>query len=345
MVATDKRGKKLEPETSAALQKLRSVDFFAMLRGALRNLGLTGKDELMGLGAYFVAVSRLQEHPLRVQVRERTDGTAVYVARKVGTLFPPDSLVAITPTDDEGWARLAGSPDNKVVLISEWEANTKARAAEVEVSRDQIIRRLQAKGEERYEERVETIKGKFAFISVARPFTPGRHPRWLTMKQAEGQQKPLGTIPNLGVADVKNWCAVQRLLEERAKLPIVLPGWEQVVIEQMGERDERALRHVPTVLQAWRTMSLIRSFQSVANDKATELTATFEDLAALILLGKKVFSEACWFPSTRTVFGAVAKPGVRTSVISPATGKPVGYEVVEQQESTSWGPVIQLTEE
>jgi hypothetical protein len=105
-------------------------------------------------------------------------------------------------------------------------------------------------------------------------------------------------------------------LKKQAQLPIVLPEWEQTAVEQMCERDDRAMRHIPAVLQSWRTMCLIRSFHTVENSKATSLQGTFEDLAATTLLARNVFREGGWFPSAQKIFEELPEPNDRTGLIN-----------------------------
>src|SRR4029077_14233797 len=133
--------------------------------------------------------------------------------------------------------------------------------------------------------------------TVDRPFELAQQSRWLAMRQKEEQRKASTIkLPPLRDHALKEVHTVERLHKKRARLPIVLPEWAQIPTELMCERDIRAMRHIPAFLQMWRTMCLIRSFQSEWNDKAASLQASFEDLAAATLLAKKIFREACWFP-------------------------------------------------
>jgi hypothetical protein len=73
-------------------------------------------------------------------------------------------------------------------------------------------------------------------------------------------------------------------------------------------------------MQLWRTISLIRSFQSEKNDDAAEIRATFEDLLVTILLGKKLFREGIWLPSGVQLLEKIPTQS-ETSVLNPLTGK------------------------
>jgi hypothetical protein len=326
-------GRKPGAAKSVAQETLRSIHFFSHLRGALRGLGLAGWEERMGVGAYLSATSRLQDFPLRIQIRERTEGTAAHINRKVSNLLLPDSVVTIRPIPDKEWDRLSEAPDEKLVFIPQWKMETKGGPARLEVTGDRIVHAIPRKSDDRVVEHFSEIEGRFACISSERPWEMGRHPRWLTMSQPEREEAEPGPAPPLNVHE---WLEVQRLLQERARLPIVLPEWEQLVVEQMAERDDRALKYVAALMQAWRTMCLIRSFQSEKNNEAKSLQATFEDLAAVTLLAKKVFREACWFPSCRTLLGKLPKLQGGTRVIHPITGKPVVYTHNQKQDPAQY---------
>ena len=140
----------------------------------------------------------------------------------------------------------------------------------------------------------------------------------------------------------EEWLEVNRLLKERARRRIWLPDWEQIIVEQMYRRSDKALRHIPALMQTWRTMCLIRSFQRPATEKQSSLVASFEDLAEAIMLGRKAFRQGSWFPSAKQVFDQLPARYVRTGATNPVTGKSVVYE--KRPEPARWQSVLPLTE-
>jgi hypothetical protein len=322
-----KKGVKAVPELNhpaaiiSAFGMLRSPNFFSLLREALRNTGLAGREVWMGVGVYFVATSRFQPFPFREQIQEMTEGTAPHIVRKTATLLPPGDLITIRPTSEKKWTQLAESPNGKLVFIPDLTLNTENGLARLEVTGDRIIRAMPVALDKRILVDFKEIEGRFACVSGDRPEWSARLSRWLTMRQAERQEVAPGVTAEF---DLEPWHEVQSLLRQRARLPIVLPEWEQLVVEEMSERGDRVMRHVSTLLQMWRTMCLIQSFQSPENDKATSLQATFEDLAVATLLGRKIFREACWFPSCKKLFIRLPKQD-ETRVLHPLTGKAVVY--------------------
>jgi hypothetical protein len=169
---------------------LRSPDFFSFLRGTLRQMGLVGWEEQAGLGVHFVGVSRFQIYPLRVQVQEHTEGTAAYIGRRVATLLLPGSFTTIRPKYDEEWKIFRESPDGKLVFISEWQRNTDGGVATLDVDNERILRTRPSRIDGRVVEQFKEVTGRFACVSVGRPYELGWRPRWLTMRQPKRQTLP-----------------------------------------------------------------------------------------------------------------------------------------------------------
>jgi hypothetical protein len=324
---------KVQPAaTTTALETLRSVHFFSLLRGALQSVGLTGWEQRAGIGVYVTAVSASQAYPLRVQIQETKEGTTAYILQKVENLLVPGSMVTIRPDDEKQWAQFAESPNGKLVVIPEMEVHTKEGTTRLDVLGDRIVRTAPRKVDGRVVEKYREVLGRFACISEDRPRWDLRRPRWLTMKQPERQDGRPGVG---GSIDLDRWHEVGRLLQQRAQLPVVLPEWEQDFLELISEKkDDRGLKNLPALLQLWRTMCVIQSFQTMKNDEASVLEATIEDLAAATLLRKDVFREAFSFPSIsqlltrRPILGEV-------SVMNPVTGKGQRFGRHHKKEDTA----------
>jgi hypothetical protein len=327
-------GKKLDAN-AAALKILSASDLFSHLRGALLGLGLAGWEIPLGLGVHFAAVSRFQPYPLRVQIQQQTEGTAEYILRSITPLFPPRDVIIIDPAEEKAWEQFAQSPNDKVVYIPQLDMRTDAGTIHFDVQGDRIVREIPERKNGRIVNQTQEVKGRFVCISTDRPDWQLRRSRWLTMAQQERQAAPAS---GMGLPNFEEWREVDRLLREGAKRRIWLPDWAQIVVEQMFERDDKALRHVPALMQMWRTMCLIRSFQRAATGTGKSPVASFEDLAAAILLAKKVFREGHWFPSAKQIFEALPTRSGRTGVISPVTGKAIRYE--RQREPTRWQSVL-----
>ena len=90
-------------------------------------------------------------------------------------------------------------------------------------------------------------------------------------------------------------------------------------------QDLRAQRQLPAFLTAWKVMCVLRSFQN-DTDKEQEklLQADFGSFAATGAL-LRVFREGCWFRSVQKIYDQISRPGDRTTLLNPVTGKPLQY--------------------
>ena len=147
--------------------------------------------------------------------------------------------------------------------------------------------------------------------------------RWLTMRLPSPEQVAPGGITAPDEEELAVWHEVQRLIGERAQLQVVLPGWEELFIEQMFH-DPRAQRHFPAFLTAWKVMCVLRSFQNDTGKVQEKLQADFASFAATGAL-LRVFREGCWFRSVQKIYEQISWPGDRATLLNPATGNPLKY--------------------
>jgi hypothetical protein len=329
----------MSPVKTAALEMLRSFDFFAQLRGTLHRAGLPG-EERIGVGVFFTMISRFLPNPLRLAIQEQTDGGAKYVVRKVSKLLPPGTIHGIF--SEQGWSRFAEDPAQKVAYVPEW-GDRWVGGSRIEISENRVTRILQTKRDGRVVETPQKVERRFVCISPEYPPEPSNRLRWLTIKlPTPTSPGPNGTMP-LDDKKISSWIDVQRLLQERAKLTIVLPDWADVFIEHVSQ-DDRAARHLPAFLQAWKTMSLLGSFrrdEGCENSGRRELLeADFEDLAVTSSLLRGVFREGHRFPSVDKVFDRVFPVGTVFAVIHPLSGKGIRYTRQEEREPVRWEPLV-----
>ena len=317
--------------TEEALKILQSHDSFGFLRGAMTNLELQGEEGL-GIGVYFVATSAHQPYPLRLEIQERTAGTAKYVIDKVSKILLPGSVVKLDPASKEDWDRF-GVTQHSNVVVSQWRTEeTDGSFIQLDVRPDGVVRAVGRRDDDADRVLVdsERVNGNFALLSSERyPVWP-RPSRWLTMRQKEkAVSKTKPPLP-LKDKDFAVWREVQRLLKERASIQVSLPAWEQAVLEDMS-RDHNKAVHIPTLIQCWRTMCLLRSFQSHPQDNVKVLNADFLDLAAAVSLSKRLFREGKWFVSPTSIFTMISPVGERTGLLHPVTGRGVRYEHKREQ--------------
>jgi len=310
--------------TKAALAMLRSFDFFAHLRGALTRAGLPG-EEKFGLGVFFVLISRFRPHPLRLVLQETTEGSAKYLIRRVASLLQPGTICGVS--SEPSWSRFAADPTHKVAYVQHWWDGSR-EGMRLENNGNGLTRILQSEHDGRIVETPHTVEAPFACISPRGPM--GRLGeredmlRWMTIKLPAPPISVSSVITPLDDDEISVWLEIQRLVQDRAKVPILLPEWGDLVIE-MACQDERSARHLPAFVESWKTMSLLRSFREDDSCERETLLADFENLAVTSLLLRGVFREGHWFPSPAKVLNQVFPAGKECGVINPLTGKGERY--------------------
>jgi hypothetical protein len=322
------------PARTAALKLLQSPDFFADLRGALSQAELTG-EEKPGEGVFFALMSRWCPNPLRLAIWESTDGSAKYALRKVSQLLGAGNIRNVVR--DQGWSDFVAGPAHKVAYVPEW-TDWSREGTRIEIDGNTLTRILQREHDGRIVETPHMVEAPFVCVSPRLPEFSSRSRR-LTIRWPA--PPPVSkAVTRLDEEELSMWLEVQHLVRDRAKLPILLPDWGDVVIERACQ-DERSAPHVPAFLQSWKTMALLRSFRSDDGHERNMLQANFEDLAMTSLLLRGVFREGHWFPSPANVFNEIFPVGEERSVINPFTGKGVRY-IRRQEKAKSAGFVSLL---
>lgn len=312
-----------------ALAMLHSADFFNYLRETMRGVGLAEGEEKFGMGVYFVATSRILQNPLRLSVLEKTEGSANFIVRRVAKLLQPDCFVEITPRANEAWSRFEKNPQNKLVYISD----STERRRRLEVAGIQLSRVTEVVRERRIEEKRENVTAPFACISADYQPPFDNASRFLTMRLKAPQVQTKATANSVfnhatppDEERLSQWHRVQELVMARGQMRIVLPDWADLVVEEIC-KNERAARHLPAFLQAWKTMAVLRSF--LGDEKTIlrqgEVRGDFADFAATGLFLRGAFREGHWFPSIDGMFKRVMSKCQESALLHPLTGKGIRY--------------------
>jgi hypothetical protein len=323
----------MKHETTPEFYMLRSLDFFTDLRTAMRGVGMAG-EEGFGMGVFFVAASRFFQNPLRLCIREQTDGGANYVVRRSAKLLEPESLVELRPDSVQAWHDFTKKPAHKLVYLPDGDgAWGKENSTRFEIAQNEISRVVPVKRERRVVEKREDVEAGFTCISTDHRDWMRDSSRWFSMlldkpPQPTGSKAKsfLHTGP-LSEKQVVQWHRLQDLIKERAQLGILLPEWVELVAEETC-KNERAARHLSAYLVAWKTMCLFRTPRLDEREFATrgKLHANFTDLARAGSLVRKLFREGQWFPSTRNIFDKVASVVEDASYLHPITGKEIRFK-------------------
>jgi hypothetical protein len=322
----------VNPTTKGAVELLRSAspDFFAQLRGALTRVGLAG-EEKFGVGVFFALMSRFRPNPLRLVIQESTEGSAKYLLRAVSKLLGTGTVRDVL--SEGGWLRFAADPAHAVAYVPRW-SDWSPEGTRIEIGGNQLRHIYRRERDGRIVETPHIVESPFVCVSPQRPTEcfgePEKLQRWMTIKLPAPPSSVSGVITPLDEEEISVWVEMQRLVQERAKVPILLPDWGDLVIE-LACQDERAARHLPAFVQAWKTMCLLRSFSGDDSCERKTLQAGFEDLAATSLLLRGVFQEGRRFPSPAKVFSEVFPAGKECGVINPLTGKGIRYTRRDKQ--------------
>lgn len=322
----------------------RSRDFFTCLRGAMRTLGLAWEEILFGVGVYFIAASRVFENPLRLNIEESTEGSADYIVGKVMQLLQPGNFVEIPASNKQAWSRFAENPAHRAVYLPDGDRNRSVgTGVRFEVLERQLKRVTPVKKEGRVWDRSEHVEGAFACISADHEYDPNYAPRWLTMRLGSPQKAGEKVGGPMDEGEFGRWHQVQKLIQERAQRGIAFPEWADLVVEHSCAKD-RTAEHLPAFLQAWKTMSALRSLERENEEilRPGQSHATFEDFAATGLLLRKVFREGSRFPSAKKIFERLQPAGEEVSVLNPLTGKGVRYQ--SPPKKMLWGSLLAIDE-
>jgi hypothetical protein len=307
----------------AALEMLRSQDFFTPLRGALARVGLAG-EEKFGVGVYFTMISGFCPRPLRVALEETMEGGAKYLVKSVAKLFPPGTVCGVCT--EGGWSRFAEDPAHRVAYVQKW-SDDQREGVRFQTDGNQLARITRREQDGRIIEAPETIARPFACFAEQFPWKFPDRSRWLTI-QLPPPPAAVRKLLALSNDEIAMWLQISYLLEERAKRMVLLPDWVDIFIEQCS--DDHGSINLPVFLRAWQTMAVLRSFArevfaGATGDRRNTLQADFSDLAVTSLLLRKVFKQGHWFPSPAKIFNQVFPVGQECGVINPITGKGVRY--------------------
>lgn len=298
-------------------------DFFGALRAALRRAGLAEGELKFGIGFFFVLVSRFMQNPLRLYVNQKSKGNAKYLLLRVAQLLAPGTVIPMSGECDKAWSRFENAPAQRVVFIPPWDEL--AARASFDVRENQLTRSVPVVIDGRDVDKCETVEGSFACISGEYPDDLKNRPRWLRVNLPKPPWQGGNRPTRMTAEDRVVWFEIQKLIQKRAQLRILLPPWEELVVEKVCV-DPRAHKNVPAFLQCWKIMTVLRSFGSHKEKDVQRgvLRADIEDFAATAAV-MKVFREGRWFPSPQYIFKKVSREGDHCYFIHPLTGKGVKY--------------------
>jgi len=304
-----------------AIKLLRSPRFFQQFLEAVRKTGLVGEAQ-NGLVIFIFAISRLLKHPLNIFVKGPSSSGKNFLVKAVLRFLPNDCVVEITSGSGASWNYLQKDLKHKIVYLQE--ENTSAgnvHPARLLISENQLVRMVsvRVKGKGWRTERHVT-QGPVACISTTTKNQltvddETRHISVFTDDSAEQTKRilkaQLGQKSELTDDELETWHSVQKLLAERATLPIEFKGWIKQVVEEVWTGDVRVRRYFPAFMEACKVVCLLRSFRRDEEqiEKEGRLEIRFSDYAIASLIFNPALSQSLSFidEKDREVQKAVAR--------------------------------------
>jgi hypothetical protein len=286
-----------------ALALLRSPYFFHELLTALLRNGLVG-EERSALVVYIVATSRVLAHPLSLFIKGPSGIGKNFLADMVFRLLPASEVHTLTSSSTRSWNYLGRKLAHKVVYVKERnEAAGPVHPTRLLISEIELVHWVTARHRGRFIQKRRVTKGPIASVSTT---TKDRvevddETRnvsvWLdeTPEQtARIMQAAFVRERILDKKELKVWHEVQRLIKNRAQIPIEFPGWCQGLVQLVRHDNLWARRYFRAFLQACKTAALIRCFRRDEARLKVEkrIEVRFTDLAVTALIFNPVFTQS-----------------------------------------------------
>ncbi len=307
---------------------LQSPRFFNEFLSAMKKGGLVGEEQ-NALVLFIVVISRLLAHPLNIFVKARSSAGKNFLIKKVLRLLPKHAIAETTSVSEKGWNYMGDRLRHRVVYVPERnDAVGNVQPLRLLISEDKLIRRVTKNVGGKHVTKKYVARGPVASISTTtkRQLEIDDETRHISISVDESPEQTrriakaqTWTAAGLSVEELRTWRTVQRILERRTEAEILIPEWFDKVADRLFVADLRVRRYYPAFLEACRTVSLIRSFQSRKLRKQMRLTVGFSDFAIATLIFEHVFAESLHLrrgvnESTRDVVGRLCAQ----------KGKPIG---------------------
>jgi hypothetical protein len=299
----NRRIQMLDPKTQAT-RLLQSRDFFRQFLSAVRKAGLI-REERNALIVYAVAVSRLLPDPLQLFVKGKSSAGKNFLVKTVLQFLPRSQVSTISSTSENVLSYQGKKLSHKVLYVHEQKKSSgSVYPTRLLISEKELIREVTVRQGGKLTRRRYVTKGPVASISTTTEDQlevddeSRRISTWIDESAEQTRQIIKGTwTQSRGVLtpdEQRVWHFVQRILAERAKLPIELPSWFGSLAELVTCRDLRLRRYANAFQQACRAVCLIRSFERPEEEvrKSGKLRVGFIDVAVTQLIFDRAFAES-----------------------------------------------------
>ncbi len=283
-----------------AVTLLKSNRFFNELLKALDRGGLVGEQQ-NALALFVIGVSRLMTRPLNAFIKARSSAGKNLLVKSVLRLFPRRCYVEITSASEKSWNYAGTSLQHKIVYLQERNERSEAvHPVRLLVSENRLVRTVTERVNGEFTTKTYVTEGPISALSTTTKAQltiddENRHISiWVdespdqTKRIAKGYLTPKTPLSK---QERRVWYKVQRLLETRAaNAKIVFPNWFPAIVDHIPDVGIRLRRYFPFLVEAVRTVALIRSFQRNLEDP-DRIRVSFADLAITAIIFDRVFVE------------------------------------------------------
>jgi hypothetical protein len=286
-----------------AQKLLESERLFNAFLEAVKKDGLVGEEDA-ALVLFVASVSRLRRRPLCVFVKGHSSSGKNWLVTRVLGLMPKSAFREITSASAKAWNYGADDFRHRVVYLQERNAAASAAVESTRtlISEGKLIREIAQRENGQLVKKKYVARGPIAAISTT---TKARleiddETRHLSIWVDESVEQTQCIIracsvdePPLTAGERRIWRMVHRQLAKQIGIKIRLPNWFQQMSEHVFAHDLRVRRYFHAFVEACKTVTLMRSFQSDhGSGKSRELCVNFADFAIATLIFNEAFVES-----------------------------------------------------
>lgn len=325
-----------------ALELLKDPDFFGRVREAVERDGLVGETR-NAQATYVTAMSALLKNPLCEMIKGPSGSGKNYIATRALHLLPGSAVREITSFSETA---LNYSRDfkHRVFYLQERDSSPQGvHQIRTLISEGKLIREITMRNGPELTTQTFVAEGPIAAISTTtrdqlQIDDETRHfSVWTddseeqTKRIVERQSSPL---PPVTEEDIAPWHESHKLVSSRASVPITLGKWSEIVAKNIYTGDTAVRRYYPALLEAARTIALLRSFQEHPEDYGQDqvITASFVDYT----LAYYIFEDAFSGSLNRADEECIGTARAVEMIASTQNGEPVDANQLQKQLGISY---------
>ena len=291
-----------EQARADALKLLRGQLFFNDFLSAVKKMGLAG-EEKNALVVLIVVISALLERPLNLTIKGVSAAGKNFLAKVVLYLFPRDARREVSSMSAKALHYASMDFRHRVLYLQERNrASGPVHPIRLLISEGRLVHYVPVREGSQWVTKKIVARGPVASISTT---TKARleiddETRHVSIFINESKKQSLRVMlayhrndKGLTPPEKRVWRIVYRLLKERSTtIGIRIPEWFDQMAEKTNRDDIRVRRYYPALVEACKTIALIRSFQTNEPGQHQSIEVSFADFAMAVLIFDDVFVES-----------------------------------------------------